>query len=98
MVGLIAAYWGTQFYITCIEALIFLIALLVITIIEFKTAKMYSYYNKVVDSGESFVNVNSIPMETKDEIEKKLRRDALKSIINTLKEGRDVFDTHKVED
>lgn len=59
---------------------------------------MYSYYNKVVDSGESFVNVNSIPMETKDEIEKKLRRDALKSIINTLKEGRDVFDTHKVED
>jgi len=71
--------------------------MLIITIIEFKTAKMYGY-NKILDPGDSFVNVHSIPTESKEEIERKLRRDALKGIINRLTGKNEMFDTNKVED
>ena len=98
LIGLIAAYWGTQFYITCLEAWIFIIAFIILTIIEIKTAKMYGY-NKIIDPGEVFAEVHSIPeSDGRDEIERKLRRDALKGIINTIKGGNDVFNTNRIED
>jgi len=98
LIGLIAAYWGTQFYITCLEACIFIIAFIILTIIEIKTAKMYGY-NKIIDPGEVFAEVHSIPeSDGRDEIERKLRRDALKGIINTIKGGNDVFNTNRIED
>lgn len=78
LIGLIASSWGSQFYITCIEAIIFLIALIIITIVEFKTGKLYGY-NKIVDPGESFMNVHSIPVD-RDEMENRMRAEALKRI------------------
>lgn len=97
LIGLIASSWGSQFYITCIEVIILLIVCIILTVIEFKTATMYGY-NKIVDPGESFANVHSIPDDGKDEMERKLRRDALKGIINTIKGSNDVFNTNKIED
>lgn len=71
--------------------------MIVITIIEFKTGTLYGY-NKIADN-ESFVDVHSIPdsAEDQEEIDKKLRRDALKGIINRIGGHGDVFDTNKVE-
>lgn len=77
LIGLIAASWGTQFYITCIEAFLFLITLVVLTIVEFKTAQMYGY-NKIIDP-DAFSDVNAIPTD-KDELERRLRLEALKRI------------------
>jgi hypothetical protein len=91
--GILAASWGTQFYITCIEAMLFLIAFIIITIIEFKTAKMHNY-NKILDP--DFDNVNAMP--TEQEIEKRLRREALKGIVNRMFGGDKMFDNHKIED
>ena len=98
LIGLVAAYWGTQFYITWLEAWIFIIAFIILTIIEIKTAKMYGY-NKIIDPGPEFAEVHSIPeSDGREEIERKLRRDALKGIINTIKGGNDVFNTNRIED
>lgn len=59
--------------------------MLILTIVEFKTGTLYGY-NKVADN-ESFVDVHSIPdsVEDKDEIDRRLRRDALRGIINRMK-------------
>ncbi len=43
LVGLIWYRWGTQFYITCIEHLVLNLIIVVLTLIEFKTAKIYSH-------------------------------------------------------
>jgi hypothetical protein len=59
---------------------------------------MYGY-NKIIDPGEVFAEVHSIPeSDGREEIERKLRRDALKGIINTIKGGNDVFNTNRIED
>ena len=97
LVGLVASSWGSQFYIICIEAILITVCMIIITIIEFNTGTLYGY-NKITDN-ESFVDVHSIPdsVEDQEEIDKKLRRDALKGIINKIGGHGDVFDTNKVE-
>jgi hypothetical protein len=93
LAGLLASSWGSQFYMTCIEALLFLIALIIITVIEFKTAKMYGYNKIAEEIPDSF----AIPLENKEEIERNLRRDALKGIINRWLGKNDMFDTNRIE-
>jgi len=98
LIGFIAASWGSQFYMICIEALIISFLLVIVTIVEFKTAVLYGY-NKIVDNEESFANAFSIPdLEDKDEIDRKLRRDALRGIINRIKGDVDIYNTNKVEE
>ena len=79
IIGLVWYAWGTQFYITCIEQLVLNIVIVILTIIEFKTAKIYNYeeLNQVEDA-------YAIP---KDQMEAKLRADALKGIVQKLKGG-----------
>lgn len=92
--GIFASSWGTQFYITCIEALIFLIAYIIITIIEFKTAKMHGY--RIIDPNEKEF---AIPSESlnEDEMDRKRKQDILRAIFNRLKDGENGFDTNKIE-
>jgi hypothetical protein len=42
-IGLIFWRWGTQFYITCIEQLVLSLLIIILTIIEVKTGKIYDY-------------------------------------------------------
>jgi hypothetical protein len=55
---------------------------------------MYGY-SKISDQDQSLYSIPE--SEDKDEMDRKLRRDALRGIINRIKGGDDVFDTNKVE-
>jgi Ca2+/Na+ antiporter len=96
IVGFIATSWGTQFYITCIEAVIFLIAFIIITIIEFKTAKMHGY-NRVMDPVGKEYGTEYAYAPNEDEMDKKRKQDILRAIFNRLKDGQNGFSTNKIE-
>jgi len=96
IIGLITSEWGTQFYITCIEAIIFLFIYAVLTIIELNIAKMHGY-NKIEDdpsSVQSFVVLQSAPPTVDEDIE--LRRKALKKILNRMLGEEKIYDDHKI--
>jgi hypothetical protein len=106
IVGFIATSWGTQFYITCIEAVIFLIAFIIITIIEFKTAKMHGYNRVMAPSGKEFDSAfasapgrrgNGVGIENEDDMDKKRKQDILRAIFNRLKDGQNGFSTNNIE-
>ncbi|CAI2372672.1 unnamed protein product [Moneuplotes crassus] len=82
-IGLITTSWGTQFFITCIECLIFLLLTLLITIIEFNTAKLENY-ERIESVADSFVDVKAVPAPPPDDNDVELRRQALRKILNTL--------------
>lgn len=77
-IGLVTTSWGTQFYITCIECLILLLIIILITIIEFNTAKLENYV-PILSENDSFIDVKAIP---EDEVH--MRREALKKILNKI--------------
>ncbi len=53
VIGLIWWRWGTQFYIMCIDQIVINVFIIILTIFEFKTGKIYDYnqiYGKEEDA------------------------------------------------
>jgi len=90
IVGFVGSSWGTQFYITCIEALLFLITFIVITIIEFKTATMHGYKRI-----EDISDVGSAP-PVGENIEKARKEKILRELLGRIF-GEKGFDNNNID-
>ena len=90
VVGLALYSWGSQFYMTCIETLLLAVGIIVMTVVEFKTAKIHGY-----------VELASKELEREEgapDMEKRLREEVLKGIISTIKGTKNFFNTNRIEE
>ena len=80
VIGLIQYGWGTPLFVKTlfIDQLVLTIVLFILTIIEFKTAKIYDYHELQAD--DAFA-------ASQNEMEKKLRADALRGLVGKVKGG-----------
>lgn len=77
---------------TCIETLLLAVLICIITVIEFRTGRSLGYAPVGYKDTDGFIR------EGNSEMDKLLRRDALKSIIGTLKGNKDIFTNQDLGD
>jgi hypothetical protein len=93
--GLIVLSWGTQFYIILIETLILCLLILLLTILEFCCVRSLS--KKYEELEQNSISSEKLDFED-DDLDKKMRKDALKGIIKAMDHNPTMFDENHVED
>ena len=100
VLGLATLSWGNQLYITMIETLLLALFLIGLTIIEFKSSKhLDAGFRKLDNYGDSSMApfMDSPKRRREDEMEKKLRQDALKGIIAAIRGNKSFFNPDSIE-
>ena len=97
--GLATLLWGHQLYITMIETMLLAVVLIVLTLIEEKTSRNLAAdgFRKLNPLSDSMEQEYRAKRRKADEMEKKLRQDALKGIIAAIRGNKSFLNPDNVE-
>jgi hypothetical protein len=87
-------------YITIIETLILAVIMLILTVIEFKTSRAKTDYKQIDDAPSlhgTTIDVSHAKLKD-DEYSRKLRQEALRNIIDSVKGNKNFMNKNNVED
>lgn len=100
VLGLLSLKWGNQLYITLIETLVLEVVMLLFLIFEFFTTRKLherGEYTKVAVEPNMSMLGNQMD-ESNENMEKKLRADALKRLIEMMKGNKGMMPNNRIEE